>query len=70
VAAAEHPFDLPASELLFGCRAPAAGLVCQEGTGRRADPGRYWRAAREEEWKKARFTSFTACATRTSKRVQ
>src|SRR5262249_20064005 len=24
----------------------AAGLVCQEGTGRRADPGRYWRRPR------------------------
>ena len=31
-------------------RAVTAGLVCQEGTGRRADPFRYWLPAREAVW--------------------
>lgn len=33
-------------------RAVAAALVCQEGTGRRSDPFRYWLPEREEIWKK------------------
>jgi hypothetical protein len=32
-------------------RAVAAGLVCQEGTGRRADPLRYWLPGQEKKWR-------------------
>src|SRR5262245_49948823 len=31
-------------------RAVAAGLVCQEGSGRRADPFRYWLPTKQSQW--------------------
>lgn len=33
-------------------RGVAGGLVCQEGTGRRADPFRYWLPSQLKEWQK------------------
>ena len=32
-------------------RAVSAGLACQQGTGRRSDPFRYWLHGQEEKWK-------------------
>jgi hypothetical protein len=47
-------FSCPSEATLYRwlLRAIAAGLVCQEGTGRKADPFRYWLPGRIEEWKK------------------
>jgi hypothetical protein len=46
-------FPCPSDATLYRwlVRAVAAGFVCQEGTGRRADPFRHWLPSRAEQWK-------------------
>jgi hypothetical protein len=47
-------FPCPSDATLYRwlLRGITAGLVCQEGTGRKADPFRYWLPGRLDEWKK------------------
>jgi hypothetical protein len=51
---AEWPADFPrpseATLIRWLNRAAQAALVCQEGTGRRADPLRYWLPGQEKKW--------------------
>src|SRR5205823_1973355 len=53
---AEWPADYPrpADTTLYRwlTRGVSGGLICQEGTGRRADPFRYFLPGREKEWEK------------------
>lgn len=52
---ADWPADFPCpSEATLArwlTRAAAAALVCHEGTGRRADPLRYWLPGQEKKWR-------------------